>query len=277
MSPLAPCLPVTVGLAGFGNVGQELARRFAAGVLPEARLVAASARDLAKARANAARCSPAPEIVPLAELAGRAEVVVECATAESFPEIARMVLKAGKMLIAVSAGGVPNCPEMIELARRHGGRVRIASGAMPGLDIIRCAAEGGIRNVRLASRIRPDSLMHERHLIEHGHDFARQPPAAPVKVFEGSAREAAAAFPRHFNVAVSLSLGGIGFDRTMVEIWADPGIPGAIHRVEVDAEDIALTLESRNRPSRNPRTSRIVVPSVIAAIRALVAPVTVGS
>ena len=29
------------------------------------------------------------------------------------------------------------CPELIELASRHGGRVRVASGAMPGLDIIR--------------------------------------------------------------------------------------------------------------------------------------------
>ena len=81
----------------------------------------------------------------------------------------------------------------------------------------------------------------------------------------------------HFNVAVSLSLAGIGFDKTTVEVWADPDIPGAIHHVEVDGDDISLTLESRNRPSQNPRTSRIVAPSIIAAIRALVAPVTVGS
>jgi len=172
---------------------------------------------------------------------------------------------------------VPNCPEMMELARAHGGRVRIASGAMPGLDIIRCAAEGGISRVHLRSRIKPDSMAHERYVLDRGHDFAAQPPQGPVKVFEGSAGEAAAAFPRHFNVAVSLSLAGIGFERTSVEIWVDPTIGGAIHHVEVEGEDIALTLESRNRPSPNPRTSRIVAPSIIAAIRALVAPVTVGS
>jgi len=277
MNPLAPPIPVKIGLAGFGNVGQELARRLCAGVVPEAALVAATARDLDKARASAARLAPSPAIVPLAELAEMADIVVECATAESFPEIARAVLEAGKWLIAVSAGGVPNCPEMVELARRHGGRVRIASGAMPGLDIIRCAAEGGINRVHLRSRIKPDSLAHEDYIRERGFDFTAQPPAGPIKVFDGSAGEAAAAFPRHFNVAVSLSLGGIGFDRTSVEIWADPAIPGAIHHVEVEAEDIALTLESRNRPSQNPRTSRIVAPSIVAAIRALVAPVTVGS
>ncbi|HEX3537806.1 MAG TPA: aspartate dehydrogenase domain-containing protein [Stellaceae bacterium] len=277
MSGFSPALPVRIGLAGFGNVGQELARRLTAGVVPEARLAAATARDLDRARGNAAKFAPAPEIVPLAELPALADIVVECATAESFPEIAQTVLTAGKYLIAVSAGGVPNCPEMMELARAHGGRVRIASGAMPGLDIIRCAAEGGISSVHLRSRIKPDSMAHERYVLDRGHDFGARPPTAPVKVFEGSAGEAAAAFPRHFNVAVSLSLAGIGFDRTTVEVWADPGIRGAIHHVEVEGEDIALTLESRNRPSQNPRTSRIVAPSIIAAIRALVAPVTVGS
>ena len=277
MNAFSPPLPARIALAGFGNVGQELARRLTAGVIPEARLVAATARDLDRARANAAQFDPAPQVVPLAELVRLADVIVECATAESFPEIARAVLTGGKMLIAVSAGGVPNCPEMLELARRYGGRVRVASGAMPGLDIIRCAAEGGISRVHLRSRIKPDSMAHETYVLERGHDFAARPPSGPVKVFEGSAGEAAAAFPRHFNVAVSLSLAGIGFDRTFVEVWADPSIGGAIHHVEVEGEDISLTLESRNRPSQNPRTSRIVAPSIIAAIRALVAPVTVGS
>ena len=268
---------LAVGLAGFGNVGQDLARRLTQGAIAEARLIAVAARDLDKARHNAAALSPAPAVVPLAELPGLCDVVVECATAESFAEIARAVLGAGRMLVAVSAGGVPNCPEMVELARRHGGRVRIASGALPGLDILRCAAEGKINSVHLKSRIKPGSMAHEKYVLDRGHDFANQPPKAPVKVFEGSAGEAAAAFPRHFNVAVALSLGGIGFERTTVEVWVDPNIQGAIHQVEVDAEDIGLTMQSRNRPSANPRTSRIVAPSIIAALRAMVAPVVVGS
>ena len=84
--------------------------------------------------------------------------------------------------------------------------------------------------------------------------------------------------PRHFNVAAALSLAGIGFDRTQVEVWAEAGIAGAIHRVEVDAADIQLDLTSRNRPSDgNPRTSRAVAPSVMAALRALTGPIKVGS
>lgn len=266
-----------IGLAGFGNVGQDLARRLADGAIPEAKLVAVSATNLARATMNAASLEPRPLVVPLAELPALVDVVVECATADSFPEIARTTLRAGRMLIAVSAGGVPNCPEMVELARTHGGRVKIASGALPGLDILRCAREGTIRRVHLRSQIKPGSMAHETYVLDRGFDFAKNPPTSAVKVFEGTAGEAAAAFPRHFNVAVSLSLGGIGFDRTTVEVWVDPDIPGAIHNVEVEADDIGLTMQSRNRPSANPRTSRIVSPSILAAIRSLLSPVLVGS
>jgi aspartate dehydrogenase len=268
---------VTIGLAGFGTVGQELARRLTAGAIPEATLAAVAALDLAKARGNAVKLAKPPAVVSLAELPPLCDIVVECATATAFPEIARAVLTAGRTLIAVSAGGVPNCPEMVELARAHGGRIKIASGALPGLDAIRGAKEGHIHSVKLTSRLKPESLAHEDYIRAKGFDFST-PPAAAVKVFEGSAGAAAAAFPRHFNVAITLSLGGIGFDRTQVEVWCDPTVPGAVHQVEVDAEDIGLTMVSRNRPSAtNPRTSRMVAPSVMAAIRALVDPLQVGS
>lgn len=266
-----------VGLAGFGNVGQDLARRLTAGAIPELSLTAASARDLGKASANAAAIAPGLAIVPLAELPGHADVIVECATAESFPEIARTVVGAGRLLVAVSVGGLPNCPELLDLARTHGGRVKVASGALPGLDIIRSVKEGTIRSVRLTTRLRPNSLAHEPYILDRGFDFST-PPASAVQVFDGSAGEAAAAFPRHFNVAITLSLGGIGFDRTRITVFCDPDIAGTIHQVDVEAEDADLTLISRNRPSpTNPRTSRIVAPSILAALRSLVDPITVGS
>lgn len=266
-----------VGLAGFGNVGRDLAKRLGEGVIPEMQLVAVSARDLAKAETAARDLSPSPQVVPMTALPGLCDVVVECATADSFADIARAVLGAGKMLVCVSAGGVPSCPELVDLARKHGARVRVASGAMPGLDIIRCAAEGTIRKVHLKSLIKPSSMAHEKYVLDRGHDFEKELPKQPIKIFEGTAREAAGHFPRHFNVAVSLSLAGIGFDRTTVEIWIDPDIAGAVHQVELDGDDIGLTMTSRNRPSENPRTSRIVAPSVIAALRAMVAPLVSGS
>jgi aspartate dehydrogenase len=268
--------PLRVGIAGFGNVGFDVARRLLAGTIEGVMVTAVSARDLDRARERAQTFSPAPRVVALAELPQHCDVVVESATADALPEIARTVLGAGKSLVIVSAAGLLAFPEIAAFAQAHRARVRISSGALPGLDILRCAREGSVRSVTLTSRIKPGSMAHEPYILERGF-VLDPPPAVPVKVFAGSAAEAGRAFPRHFNVAIALSLAGIGLERTQVEVWVDANVPGAIHRVEVDAEDIALTMESRNRPSANPRTSRIVAPSIIATLRGLVAPLVVGS
>jgi aspartate dehydrogenase len=266
-----------VGIAGFGNVGRKVAAALTAGKVLGAQLVAAAARDLDKAKAAAATLSPAPLIVPLHELAQHCDVVCECATSASFPEIARATLAAGKDLICVSAGGFIDIPDIEELARQSGAVVQIASGAMPGLDIVRSAAQGNLRSVHLKARIKPASLANEPYVLGLGHRFAETPPAEPIRVFDGTAREAARHFPRHLNVAVSLSLAGLGFERTRIELWVDPSIPGAIHQLEIEADEINLTMISRNFPSENPKTSRIVAPSVLAALKERVAPIRVGS
>jgi aspartate dehydrogenase len=268
---------IRVGLAGFGNVGQAVAARLDMGVIPEARLAAITSGDLDKARSKVSGLRSAPPVLPLARLADACDVVVECATAGSFAEIARAVLGAGKPLIAVSAGGVPNCPEMAQLARDHGARVILASGALPGLDSMRSAAEGKITSVHLRTQLRPESLAHEEVIRKRGFDFST-PPKEPVKVWEATGGETAAAFPRHFNVAITLSLATIGFERTRIEVWADPTVPGTVHTVNVESEDVSLTLISRNRPSpANPRTSRIVAHNVIATLRSFASPIQVGS
>ena len=269
--------PLRVGLAGFGNVGLAVAARLDAGVIPEIRLAAITSGDLDKARRNLAGLKSAPQILAVEELAKTCDIVVECATAGSFAGIARAVLGAGKTLIAVSAGGVPNCPELAQLARDHHARVILASGALPGLDSMRSAAEGKITSVHLRTQLRPDSLAHEEAIRKRGFDFTT-PPKEPVKVWEATGGETAAAFPRHFNVAITLSLATIGFERTRIEVWADPTVAGTVHTVTVESEDVSLTLISRNRPSpANPRTSRIVSHNVIATLRSLAAPIQVGS
>ena len=68
----------TVGLGGFGAIGGALARRLDRGV-PRLRLVAVSARDAGRAQQRIADLAHPVPIVPLAELAALADVVVECA------------------------------------------------------------------------------------------------------------------------------------------------------------------------------------------------------
>ena len=91
-----------VVIAGFGAIGGVLAARLDQG-MPSLRLVAVSARDPDKARARMALARPVP-VLPLAELCGRADVVVECAPAAVFREIALPTIEAGRILMAATVG-----------------------------------------------------------------------------------------------------------------------------------------------------------------------------
>jgi len=96
-------------------------------------------------------------------------------------------------------------------------------------------------------------------------------------VFEGPATEAVKAFPANVNVAAALSLAGIGPDRTMMEIWADPSVERNCHTIEIDSDSARFTLSIENIPSENPKTGRITALSVLAALRKLQAPLRVGT
>jgi aspartate dehydrogenase len=98
-----------------------------------------------------------------------------------------------------------------------------------------------------------------------------------LKIFDGTAREAAKGFPANLNVAVALSLAGIGADRTRVEIWADPTVTRNTHRIEVDSDSARFSMGIENIPSENPKTGRITALSVIACLRKLRAPLRIGT
>jgi aspartate dehydrogenase len=97
------------------------------------------------------------------------------------------------------------------------------------------------------------------------------------RVFVGTAREAAKGFPANGNVVAALSLAGIGPDRTMIEIWADPQVTRNCHAIEIEADSAKLSFAIENVPSENPRTGRITALSVVAALRKLTAPLRVGT
>lgn len=96
-------------------------------------------------------------------------------------------------------------------------------------------------------------------------------------VFRGSPRDAAVGFPANLNVSVALSLAGIGPDRTAMKIRADPHLTRNTHRIEVEADSAAFSMEIANVPSDNPRTGRITALSVIAALRKMTAPLRIGT
>jgi aspartate dehydrogenase len=185
------------------------------------------------------------------------------------------MLMAGKQVMVLSCGALLPRPELIELARQHGGRIVVPTGGLLGLDAVAAAAEGTIHSVKMTTRKPPNGLAGAPHLTKNA--ISVEGLNEPKLVFSGSARDAAAGFPANVNVVAALALAGIGPDRTMIDIYADPTVTRNCHVIEVDADAARFTLSIENVPSENPKTGRIVALSIIATLRKLAAPLRVGT
>jgi len=264
-----------VATGGFGAIGKAVAQHLDRGIDGLA-LTAVSAGDGARAeQAMAGFARPVP-VVPLASLWEHADLIVECAPAALLRELAEPVLAHGRQLMVLSCGALLDNFDLVELARRHGGRILVPSGALLGLDAVAAAAEGDISSVHMVTRKPPRGLLGAPYLEQNAIDISGLSEAK--RVFAGTAREAARGFPANVNVAAALALAGIGPDRTTIEIWADPTVTRNVHRIEVEAEAARFSLQIENVPSaENPRTGRLTALSVIAALKKLTSPLAVGT
>jgi aspartate dehydrogenase len=269
-----------VGIAGFGTIGTVVAAHIDSrlhGGIDGVTLAAVSARDIARAERAMAGFARKVPVVPLAELArADLDIVVECAPASLLRDIAEPALSAGRILITLSCGALLDNFDLVDIARRHGGRILVPTGALLGLDAVQAAAQGEIARVHMITRKPPEGLDGAPYLVGRGISvigiWKRQ------CVFSGSAREAARGFPANVNVAAALALAGIGPDRTTIEIWADPEVDRNIHRIEVEADTVRLKLEIENVPSvENPKTGRLTPLSVVALLRKLGSPLAIGT
>ncbi|MEJ2014116.1 MAG: aspartate dehydrogenase [Limibacillus sp.] len=267
--------PLRVALGGFGAIGQAVGRRLDQGI-EGLELVAVSARDHEKAKANMADFKKPVPVLDLEALAEQADVVVECAPAKVFDQLAGSAIEQGRIFVPISVGALLPRMALIDRAKETGAKILVPTGALLGLDAVRAAAEGEIESVRLVTRKPPGGLAGAPHLLEN--DISVEGLTEAKLVFKGSARDGAIGFPANVNVAAALSLAGIGPDETTLEIWADPSVTRNTHTITLESDSARLTMTIENIPSaENPRTGKITALSVIAALRRLTATLQVGS
>jgi aspartate dehydrogenase len=265
-----------VAIAGFGAIGFAVARALDSGEIDGVELAAVSARDIAKAEGRMAGFSAPVPVLPFTELAGAADVVVECLPAAHFAGLATSVLSQGKILIPLSVGALLPRLDLVDLASDNGGTIVVPTGALLGLDALRACAEGPVQSVTLVTRKPPGGLAGAPHLVDN--DISVENLTEPKLVFEGTARDGARGFPANVNVAAALSLAGIGPDKTTLQIWADPTVTRNTHTVQVEAEAARLTMTIENVPTEeNPKTGKITALSVLATLRRMTGPLRVGT
>jgi aspartate dehydrogenase len=263
-----------VAIAGLGPIGKKVAEALDRGI-DGLVLTAVSVQHPEKHRDWLGHLKTVPAVLPIEKLVDVADIVIECAPARLVRPIVAPFVTAGKTAIVLSAGALLENEDLIGLAKQNGGQIVVPTGALIGLDAVTAAAVGEIHSVRMVTRKPVQGLAGAAYLIENNIDIEQI--TEPLRIFDGTAREAAKGFPANLNVAVALSLAGIGPDRTRLEIWADPALTRNVHRVEVESDSARFSMSIENIPSENPKTGRITALSVIAFLRKQRAPLRVGT
>jgi aspartate dehydrogenase len=263
-----------VAIAGLGSIGSKIATALDQGI-EGLTLSAVAVRDPAKHQSFLSSLRRPPQVLPVDELGDAADIVVECAPSSQLRAIVEPAVTRGRSAVVVSVGGLLDNFDLVDLARTHGGRILVPTGALIGLDAVNAAAIGTIHSVNMVTRKPIDGLKGAPFIVQNNIDLDNL--REPLKLFEGSARDAAKGFPANVNVAVALSLAGIGPDRTRMQVWADPTVTRNVHRIEVEADSARFSMAIENIPSENPKTGMITALSVIALLRKQRATLCVGT
>jgi len=252
-----------LGIIGCGAIGTDVAK--AAEAMKDIEKIylfdinKAAAEKLYKSLKKAS-------LKPVEEFLEDVDVVFEAASQQAVVQYGVTVLEAGKDLIIMSIGSLFDDAlrkTLENTARKHHRKIYLPSGAVCGIDGVLAASIEKLDSVTLVTTKPPASLgksVEERTMI-----------------FKGTAREAVKQFPRNINVAACLSLAGVGFDETKVEIVADPVETRISHKILAHGRFGRLRAEVENMPNpNNPQSSYMASLSAIATLRKVLDPIQIA-
>ncbi|MBI2756045.1 MAG: aspartate dehydrogenase [Chloroflexi bacterium] len=262
------------GILGYGSVGRGLGELIRAGVAGSVEVVGVLVREPSRYADEATRTGWTFVDSAEALLALRPTVVAEAAGHAGLRQHVPTLLRGGVEVLCISVGALGD-PELLdsllEAAAEGQSRLRVVSGAIAGLDAISAAATIGLDEVTHTIRKPPTSLLS----VEEAAQVKAS--GEPRVLYRGPAREAARLFPENVNVAAAVSLAGIGLDRTIAQVVADPSVTRNTHEVSAKGAFGQLDIRMQNIPSENPKTGRIVAPSLARVLRSYSEPLVVGA
>lgn len=269
-----------IALLGGGTIARLVLEHLRRGDLPGVEVVALSGRSPASRGKALAQAHGIPFVVGReALLAARPQAVLEAASHEAVRQHLVPLLEAGVSVVVLSAGALADdrLREAAERAARAGGAVLyVPSGGIGGLDALKSACIAGVHAVSIRVAKPPGAWKNIPYVDAMGLDLDRLVRAHAL--YEGPAREGVPHFPQNVNIAAVLAMAGIGFDRTRLEVVADPALTHNTHTIRVTGKTGTFTVILENVPSPdNPKTAWLACYSALAALRSLGSSVRYGT
>lgn len=256
-----------VGLIGFGGIGQSILEAWRERPLAGYRLAALLARpyQLAEARAQVP-----PDAVVTADikafLQAGPDIIIEAAGQSAMREYAEVILSRNCELLVISTGALADAAlrsQLMQKVEAGQGRLVIPVGATAGLDGLLAMQQDGLLHVTYTSTKPPKAWKGTPAEARFNLDRIEQ----PTVIFSGRADEAASQYPKNANLAATVALAGLGFEKTEIRLVADPAATGNTGQIDAESVNSRLTVIVAGRSSKsNPKTSAITGMSVLSSL-----------
>lgn len=221
-----------IGIVGYGTLGSYLVD----GINEDETLRLAFVYDMDKDRLSSLNNSLI--LNSMEEARGReADLIVEVASAEWVKSFASLVLEFSDLLIfSVTAFAEEGLQEKLDkVAKTNNTNYYISHGALLGLDGVR-DGRGMIEEVCITTIKHPEKLGIKEKIL------------SKKILYEGPTRKACELYPRNVNVHASLAIHGLGFDKTISKVIADPEVNTMRHIVEVKGRGLVWAIDVQSRP-----------------------------
>lgn len=258
-----------IGLLGCGAIGTQIAYAIDTGKIPG---VLTHIYDNSKDAAIelVSKLHNKPLIVENSHLlsSNPIDIIVEAASQDAVRDVALSVLQNKRDLMIMSVGALldESIYDVLSDACNHFKKtIYLPSGAIAGLDGLK-SVKDELESLSITTTKHPRSLKGAKFFETS--EINLDTIDSSTIIFEGTAKEAVSMFPANINVAALLSLCGMGSEKTIVKIIADPDTDKNTHHIEAKGKFGKMTFTIENFPDpNNPKTSRLAILSAIETLR----------
>ena len=198
----------------------------------------------------------------------KVDLIVEAASPKFVTDNCLKILNSGKSMMIMSSGALTDknlIKDIYKSCKLNNVKVHIPSGAIGGIDCIK-SVKNHLYSVSIKTTKSPEALLGAPGYKK----FEKKKFTEPKIIFNGTATEAINLFPSNINISATISLAGLGPDKTKVIILADPDTSKNTHEISIEssAGNFYFKLENLPHPS-NKRTSYLAILSAIETLNSI--------